>query len=555
MLKSLTFSNFKSIEESKIDLGRITVLVGPNNAGKSSVLQGLQFVVSLAQSLQLSGATRRAGATAGTLSTQQLVYTPLRDVHALARGGQLGQEGTGRVIKVTLAGDEGDATFNVARGKNRNIAVKIEGDLGQSLSVLENPFSVVSPGLAGIPAYEEFRSPGMVRRAAARGDANSVFRNVLWALRRDETAWAAFHEALHDVFPDVDIEVSFTEESDEFINATARREGVTLPIDSCGTGILQAVQVLAYVGLYSPKVLILDEPDSHLHPDNQRKLARLLDKLTRERDFQVVMSTHSRPFMDELHAANAKIVWISGGAAQEGDFDRVQALMDLGALDAADRLNHGRMPVIVLTEDQKFAPLRKVLESSGFTPGEYEIWSYATSSKTAAAIALAKFIREKAPETRVVVHRDRDYIGEPEVAAFIADLAAVGATTFVTAGTDIESYYLDLDHLATVFPELSASEIANVVSRATAEARDESIKIMINARVEAANRHRRVGALPDPPSPGSIAAQAQIDFDSDPARYRHGKTTLKRTRQILMEEHRLSREIVHTSPSLAQSIL
>jgi len=555
MLRSLTLSNFKSIDESTIDLGRITVLVGPNNAGKSSVLQGLQFVVSLAQSLKLSGATRRVGATSGTLSTQQLVYTPLRDVHALARGGHLGQEGTGRVINVTLAGDEGDAKFNVARGKNRNIAVKIEGDLGPHLSDLENPFSVVSPGLAGIPAYEEFRSPGMVRRAAARGDANSVFRNVLWALRKDEGAWAAFHEALHEVFPDVDIEVSFTEESDEFINATARREGVVLPIDSCGTGILQAVQVLAYVGLYAPKVLILDEPDSHLHPDNQRKLARLLDKLTRERDFQVVMSTHSRSFMDELHAADANIVWFSSGSAQPGEFDRIQTLMDLGALDAADRLNHGTMPVIVLTEDTKLGPLRKVLESSGLTPGDYDVWSYATSSQTKSAIALAKFIHDKAPETRVVVHRDRDYLSEPEVSAFIADIAAVGATPFVTTGTDIESYYLDLDHLATVFPELTPSEIEDIIARATSAARDESIKIMINARVEAANRQRRVGALPEPPSPGSIAAQATIDFDADPARYRHGKTTLKRTRQLLVDEHTLSREIIRTSPPLSQPIL
>lgn len=553
MLTKLTLSNFKSVEHSTVMLGRITVLVGPNNAGKSSVLQGLQFAVSLAQSLKLIGATKRDGATTGTLSALQLVYTPLRDVYALARGGQLGQVGTGREIKLDLESDAGDATFRVARGKNRNIAVRIEGDLAAASADLENPFSVVAPGLAGIPAFEEFRSAGMVRRAIARGDANSVFRNVLWALRQDELAWTAFHESLHEVFPDVDIEVAFTKESDEFIDATARRDGVSLPIDSCGTGILQAVQVLAYVGLYSPQVLILDEPDSHLHPDNQRKLARLLDKLTRDRDFQVIMSTHSRPFMDELNAVDANIIWFSGGVVQDGEFDRIQSLMDLGALDAADRLHHGTMPTIVLTEDRKLGPLRKVLESSGLAPGDYDVWSYATSSQTKSAVAIANFIHSKAPGTKVVVHRDRDYQSEAEVAAFVDELTACGAIPFVTSGTDIESYFLDLDHLEDVFPELRPNQIEDIITRATAATRDESIKIMINTRSETASRLKRAGGTA--PSVGTIAAQAPTDFDANPARYRHGKKTLRRVRQFLVDEHTLSREIVRTSPALDQGIL
>lgn len=190
MLERIRIERFKSISDSTIDLARVNVLVGPNNAGKSSVLQAMQFAVSVAQSLKLDGsASWRSDVLAGSLATQQLIYTPLRDVQALAAGGAL-RQGDSSAIAVSFFADGGTkAAVTVKRGKNRNIAVKIAGrELGEQLSLVETPFSVVSPGLAGMPAYEEFKSPGLVRRAAARGDANSVFRNVLWTLSAAATA-------------------------------------------------------------------------------------------------------------------------------------------------------------------------------------------------------------------------------------------------------------------------------------------------------------------------------------------------------------------------------
>jgi predicted ATPase len=59
--------------------------------------------------------------------------------------------------------------------------------------------------------------------------------------------------------------------------------------------------------------LILDEPDSHLHPDNQRKLVRLIAKLAEEKNFQVLLSTHSRHVLDEATSVGAKVTWFSGG--------------------------------------------------------------------------------------------------------------------------------------------------------------------------------------------------------------------------------------------------
>ena len=57
MVKQITIERFKSIESATLDLGKINVLVGANNSGKSSVLQALQFATSVAQTAKLYSQT------------------------------------------------------------------------------------------------------------------------------------------------------------------------------------------------------------------------------------------------------------------------------------------------------------------------------------------------------------------------------------------------------------------------------------------------------------------------------------------------------------------
>lgn len=46
--------------------------------------------------------------------------------------------------------------------------------------------------------------------------------------------------------------------------------GIKLPLDSIGTGLLQVIQIFAYIEYFSPKIVLLDEPDSHIHPTKQK---------------------------------------------------------------------------------------------------------------------------------------------------------------------------------------------------------------------------------------------------------------------------------------------
>ena len=202
MLKSVSISRFKNIESLTTNLDRVNVVIGANNSGKSSILQAIQFAVSIAQTTNIENIRWKQDRLPTSLSHLQLIYSPLRDVSALAMGGTL-QERKEQAILIEL--EEWDTNqiskIDIRKGRNRNITVAINGkELGLKLQKIEEPFSIYVPGLAGIPVVEEYKNAGIVRKAAARGDANNVFRNILWLLKQSPSSWQQFLDDFNSVF-------------------------------------------------------------------------------------------------------------------------------------------------------------------------------------------------------------------------------------------------------------------------------------------------------------------------------------------------------------------
>lgn len=524
----------------------MTVLVGANNAGKSSVLQAIQFGVSTIQSLAVVAGAKK---TSGTLAVDQLVYTPLRDASALAQGGELRQS-TASQVEVHFGTKFGHAQVSVRRGKNSNLAVTTAGapEIFPLLQDLKRPFSAFTPGLAGIPPVEEFRSPGVVRRAAAYGDANSVFRNVLWLLKGDPDRWRTFSARMGRIFPDVRLSLEYDGENDAIIQARVVRGGIDLPIDAAGTGVLQAAQILSYVGVYQPKLLILDEPDSHLHPSNQRLLVRLLGEVAEEDDFQVLLSTHSRHLLDECIDMGASIRWMANGELQDDEATRLPVLLSLGALDIGDRIRNGEIETVVLTEDSKTKYIKALLDSSGRDMEKTAVWPYGGCTQLHAAKVLASFLDDVAPGCEVIVHRDQDYLSDAEVLELRNKYEENGFKLFVTVGTDIESQFLTPQHLSAVYSGRDEAEIAAQLELATKASEEHSVRVMTNARYkEAVDNWDRSGRHPEA---GNIATETKAEYLSDPARFRHGKQTLKEFNKLINKPWGGARDVAICSDAL-----
>ncbi|MEA1950750.1 MAG: AAA family ATPase, partial [Planctomycetota bacterium] len=83
MIERVEFTNFKALRDVKIDLEQFTVLVGPNGSGKTSVLQGLDFLLSAVDEESACKAGPRLGDYPSALRNSWM------DITGYGRGGSM----------------------------------------------------------------------------------------------------------------------------------------------------------------------------------------------------------------------------------------------------------------------------------------------------------------------------------------------------------------------------------------------------------------------------------------------------------------------------------
>jgi len=467
------------------------------------------------------------------------------DLYALGHGGQLIEDTAKAIVVSFVLANGAKVETTIRKGRNGNIHVNVDNvEAAKTLGSLEEPYTIYSPGLAGIARHEEFISNGVLLRTIARGDANLVFRNILLRLYGDghSASWTEFLYDLRKLFPDIEVEVNYQQETDEHIMVYANIGGGRIPVELAGTGVLQSVQILAYVHYFHPSVIILDEPDSHLHPNNQRLLCKLLQGVAEDRDTQVFLTTHSRHVVDAL-SGQASFLWVRNGTVEKIEQDHdLAVLLDIGALDVKEMLSKSQAKCIVLTEDALKRGLEILIESSGLNMGETLVLAYYGCTSPHNLRPLLELIRVSNPNAKIVVHRDRDYLIDDEAGKWETEIRNMSAEPFLTMGVDVESHFLNAKHLAEK-NGMSEEEMQGLIDAATQACRPISIEKYVNGRSDIEKKAGTYGKL----NVGQLAAQAPATIDENIARYRHSKTVLRQLRKDFQEAQGSNLRVVEPS--------
>jgi AAA domain, putative AbiEii toxin, Type IV TA system len=309
------------------------------------------------------------------------------------------------------------------------------------------------PGLAGVALREERRTDAIVTTGIAQGDANLYLRNVLLRLTANKPKLDKFHSIIGKVLPDLKIQSTFDEKVHQHIEILVEVESKLVPLELVGTGTLQAIQLVAYATMYDPGPLLLDEPDAHLHPSNQRILAATLLKIADQGNAKIILATHSRHIFDALTRSSlTDVIWLKNGVRQERkQSEDLSILLDLGALDSYELLRNDKCRVIVLTEDTKADRLGRLLEINGFPKDQYMIQPFNGVSNIIMCAAVADFFLKQAQDTWALIHRDSDCLLPDEIEWYIAREAAKlpeRCKLFFTPLTDIEHQFCQPAHIS-----------------------------------------------------------------------------------------------------------
>lgn len=94
-------------------------------------------------------------------------------------------------------------------------------------------------------------------------------------------------------------QISFDESRNLEIRAPLVEGDYSVDVVSASSGLNQILQIAAIIAWRQPGIVLLDEPDAHLHTSVQAQLLEFLSELVNRFKLQVVLATHSRDLVGQ----------------------------------------------------------------------------------------------------------------------------------------------------------------------------------------------------------------------------------------------------------------
>ena len=310
-LHYVEIENFKRFGNTqRIELDHPAVLIGPNNSGKTSVIQALALwslaVKTWVQESDVSDAEKRQGKALNRLKIMQVPVPKTRYFwHNLRVTGNLvtirvGMQYRGQVVAVGMtlkhhSSDELVYCQPEALAPGSPDVLRLAAQLDVAL---------LYP-MSGIAAEEPVILPNRIDYHIGRGSTAEVLRNLcLNVHKKSPEDWKSISHRMQTLFG---VDVGDPQENEQgAVDLLYVQPGTkgSLDISMSGRGFQQILLMLAYLYSHRHSVLLIDEPDAHLEILRQKQVYILLREIAEENLSQVILVTHSEVILDEALESN-----------------------------------------------------------------------------------------------------------------------------------------------------------------------------------------------------------------------------------------------------------
>lgn len=268
MITALKIKGFRGIAQGSLEgLAPLTVLVGPNNSGKSTVLESLLLAAPGANVEALEHVVQRRGAIGA------------ESARAVAPSG---------VAQIQIQEDE------------RNPLLEMRADSTGHIEALILPggdrfaFTVTEDGSA-LGAGSPGKNARIIEVDSARRDPAELERMISWADLANRRTWLL--EMLKPLLPGL---------KDLRILVPGRRPTVYVDDDTgvwpaamAGDGFKRLLLMAARIASDESGLSLIEEPESFLHVGALPQVARLLwEASAGPRNQQIIATTHSLEYLD-----------------------------------------------------------------------------------------------------------------------------------------------------------------------------------------------------------------------------------------------------------------
>ena len=374
-IKKIQIRNFKRFKQLQVELSSFDCLVGANNSGKSTLLQSLalfDFVIHNCLSVkQVNGNnTQKVFEVRNrSIAPEEFVVLPVANAIDLWTD-KIAQKGGKHVlIQIEVEFDnEKYVKASVDLNFNRySISIETEHYQNWLKELVSYKISYL-PVFSTFLTQEEKRTQAVIEDALSRGRVNSVIRNLLYDLKKKGEI-DYLERVLQNAIPSFkELNIKFDEVTDKYIDVSYKEEGKNKSFDlfMAGSGFQQFVYLFGFIRLRNPNLILLDEPDVHLHGTMQSSLISELKNLQRTEDKQIIFATHSRDIISRIEPDQIITLNEDKATRLKINFEIYDLLENLGSFDniqIAQLQEFKRLLVVEDHDDWKFVQVfgKKIL--------------------------------------------------------------------------------------------------------------------------------------------------------------------------------------------------
>lgn len=489
-LAKLVARNFRLLENFEMEFRPdVTILVGPNYAGKSTIIETLLFLRDIFGSGQLFPMLGNRGNFAGVASS----HDPRRHINLeieltkegrpaffykleFAAHGVTHEQGQadGKVVcEVKLLSSEIVEVFTGgARSQiTRNINASLLCAAVPAFASLRHFFSSV----VNVDPFRNVNVQNQVGHNAKIATNGADLAQVLhYHHNNDREKFDAYVAAVTRVLQDVEmVETPIVGGQATTVSIRFRGSPAKFELASLSSGIREVMVLLAAAHFSQPEcLLLLEEPENHLHPAAQKSLCAVLQELAHAEQKQFVVTTHSEFILGQFAPAQGVFVDRSGSGSLATPLDKVDAYLAWQRLGMdRNRLLEvlGRVrQVVVITEARSDAKIVEALAREDSKASDKVLPARAEGGGWTEIIERAAQLRDVLARFRipsaVFVLLDNDGKRDQKLDCLRKNGFDLN-TSHVWHETEIESYLLLPDALTAISGQ-EKDQVENIIAQA-----------------------------------------------------------------------------------------
>ncbi len=477
MIKRIELSNFRGFKDHKVSLTVFALLIGQNNAGKTTLIEALR-IIAIAQARAPTANFIPAPEYLSTYVTGAVYRISLAQMgfeHKTAHHRYEASEpaiitavlNNNCRVKVFIGEEEGEVLCQLVEAGGHKVISRAQS------SNIKFGRVVVMPPVGQMVVRERRLNDKYLAKSL---NSQLAYRHVRNQMHENIQDFGKFAELVQNSWAALQIKMITVERDDEgsYLSLQVRDGPFVSEIGLQGSGLQAWVQTLWFLSRVDrDSVIVLDEPDVYLHADLQRKLIKILGSIGFK---QVIVATHSVEMISDVGSNEIVLVRKNQSASRPiaSASEAQLALDEIGTLHnlQLSKLAQSGRVLFVEGKDQSFLSAvayklgsevydRFVLIPS-FPIDGCENWPRA-------ALAANVFHNSSAGRIKSYLILDRDYRSDADFDAIKLKAERSFLTILNWTRKEIENYFIDANVIAECISDSSgvvveADEIADLLA-------------------------------------------------------------------------------------------